>query len=111
MKGMYCTEWITWLTEPDSKKIEERFIKWAKRSNGKDVMLFDRSSIGVGATIKVLTEPSVYQIKLEQIVLEYTCINGDMCILRKVLFQKQGEAEILYQIPNRWDGVVPYFAY
>ena len=113
MKGgsMYCTEWITWLTEPNPSKFEERFIKWAKRSKGRDVMLFDRSSIVVGTTTKVEDEKSIYRIELTQIIIEYICINDDMCILRKVTWKDNKSEEPLYKIPKRWDGVIPWYAY
>lgn len=111
MKGsMYCTEWITWLSEPNPQKFEERFIKWAKRTKGKDVMLFDQSTIVVGKRSRVDGEKSIYQIELAQIILEYICVNEDMCILRKV-FYKNVKEKNLYEIPSCWDGVIPWYAY
>lgn len=113
MKGgsMYCTEWITWLSEPNPSKFEERFIKWAKRTKGRDVMLFDRSSIEVGTTTKVEGENSIYRIELTQIIIEYICINNDMCILRTVFLKNEEEHQELYTIPNCWNGVIPWYAY
>ncbi|MBQ2917045.1 MAG: hypothetical protein IJE59_02580 [Clostridia bacterium] len=110
MKGMYCTEWITWLTEPDSKRFEERFIKWAQKTKGRDVMLFDRSSIVVGTTTSIEERNSIYRLELAQIIIEYICVNDEMCILRKVFWKNEKE-EILYTIPNSWNGVIPWYAY
>jgi hypothetical protein len=109
--SMYCTEWIKWLTEPDPSKFEERFTKWAKRTKGYDVMFFDRSSISVGTTTTVDEAKSIYQIELAQIIIEYLCINDDMCILRKVILKNETSGELIYEIPNRWDGVIPWYAY
>lgn len=111
MKGMYCTEWFPWLSESNSAKFEERFIKWAKRTKGRDVMLFDQSTIVVGTTTKVEDEKSIYRIELAQIIIEYICINDDMCILRKVFWKDKEEEEPLYEIPRSWDGIIPWYAY
>lgn len=111
MKGMYCTEWFPWLSERNPAKFEERFIHWAKRTKGIDVMLFDQSTIVIATPTKVDGEKNIYRIELTQIIIEYINVNNDMCVLRKVFWKNQETGEALYEIPKSWDGIIPWYAY
>lgn len=111
MKGMYCTEWYPWLSEQNPSEFEERLIKWAKRTKGTDVMLFDQDTIVVGKATEVDGWENIYRIELTRIIIEYICLNGNMCVLRKVFWKDQEKGEPLYELPNSWAGSIPHYAY
>ena len=111
MKGMYCTEWYPWLSEQNAAKFEERFIHWAKRTKGTDVMFFDQNTIVIGKATEVDSGKNIYRIELTQIIVEYILLNGNMCVLRKVFLKDKKEEEPLYEIPKCWNGVIPWYAY
>ncbi len=108
MKGMYSMEWYIWFSEKDQYKFEDRLCRWAKQRGKRAVMIFDRDSLVVGTTMKV--GENNYLVKLPNSSIEYICITGNMCILRKII-RKDGESEaLLYEMPDHWDGTTPWHA-
>lgn len=111
MKGMYSMEWYQWLSETDQEKFEDRLIRWTKECGKMAFMIFDKSILTVGMTMRIESIDSFYLVKLPRITVEYICINGDMCILRRVILKGENSEEVLYKIPDSWDGTTPWYAY
>lgn len=111
MKGLH----IISLGGNCTNKFEDNLIYWTqevKKHFPKSVLLFDKNRLMVGETTNLEDDMRVYRVKLRRFTIEYICINGDMCIMKKVIrTDSEKKAEILYELPDRWSVTYLWYAY
>lgn len=111
LKGMFMMEVSNRFFDTDATKFENNLIKWVNNMVSNKVLLFEKSSLTVGKTTKEPGSGFFYQVELPRIRLQYLCINGDACILTKII-QKGGKTEkVIYEFPDSWAGTAPWYVY
>lgn len=108
--GMYSMEWYKWISEKDVERFQRWLIQWSKECGKGAVFLFDKSSLGVNTAYKIEGVDSFHVIKLPRILVEYICITGEMCILRRVILTDSEPEKVIYKIPDSWNGTSPWYA-
>ena len=111
LKGMFMMEVSDRFFNTNAIKFENNLIEWVNNMVPNKVLLFEKSSLTVGKTTKKLGSKFLYKVELPRIRLEYVCINGDACVLTKII-QKGGKTEkIIYEFPDSWAGTAPWYVY
>ena len=113
MKEVLCLH-VSSLYGENAKKFEEQMYMWAQyvgRLQYKAVKVFDRNRLLVGETTRANDAGNVYSVKISQLTIEYICISGDMCVFTKVSEVKDGVENVIYEIPDSWEGAHLWHSY
>ena len=106
MAGMYTLCHYERFSLTDVAKFERRLRKWCNEEcmHGKSMLIYDKPSLLVGGEPAIKNEEgqSFYQVVLPNITLDYICIVGSMCIMKRIWENKTHS--VLYKMPEKWDN-------
>lgn len=113
LTGMFGGSIYNWFVTEDIDEFENcliRWVSWVKTTyENKPVLFFNKSNLIVKGRIESKLNQYLYEVKLHKISVEFLCMNGEMCILTKVIRNDSEKSTTLYELPESWDGTTPWY--